>query len=156
MKYLLILSILIIPALLPAQVRITAAAGLVATETGPKISGLLNAGYEYRNVSVMYDMRSALFQNAGYFGLHAGYSIEIEEDVYFKPYAGYWLRKTGKKAAQDRYVKDGQTTVLSTELPENLNGHNWGVGAQFVYHYFFTDFSYVSQWQLSVGVSFKF
>lgn len=157
MKYLsTIIIIALLPVLTRAQVRITAAAGLSTTEKGPRINGLLNAGYEYQQLSVMADIRSTLFKNAAYLGIHAGYNVLIEEDVYFKPYIGAWYRKTGKTAAQDRYIKDGVTTVLSTTAPGDRNGFNAGFGAQLVYHYFFIDLSSVDQWQFSIGCSYKF
>lgn len=153
---LLLLPAILLPAISPAQVRVTAAAGAAMNKSGTYFSTLLNVGYEYRNVSVMADMRAAVHQNAGYFGLHGGYNFVINEDMAIKPYAGAWYRKTGRTSAQDRYVHSGVTEILSTTDRKDRNGFNAGFGAQFIYRYLFMDLSNVGQWQASLGLSYKF
>lgn len=139
-----------------AQVRLAVGAGLVATEKGPKITGILNVGYEVGNFSTAIDIRSAIGQIQAFFGLQAGYNFMISEDVYFRPYGGCWMRKTGNTSPEDRYVKNGQTEVLATTPPGDLNGYNFGIGAQYLWNHLWIDAAYLTEFRVAVGVTFKF
>lgn len=161
MKYLLIAALIITNAA-QAQIRISGGTGLVSTETGLRLNGIINAGYEYKSVSIMADIRSAVYQNAGFFGLNAGYNIRLlstqnidceENQVFFRPYVGMWYRKTGK-TAQDRYVSGGQNHVLSVN--DDVAGHNFGWGGQVQLNHIVLDVSYVSQWNFNIMWTYKF
>jgi len=134
-----------------AQVRLSAGAGAVISENKPSLMGTFNAGYEVKNISFMFDMRSQHFKVPAWFGLTAGYNIPLEDETFIRPFAGYWFRKTGNKSAVDRYVSNGTTTILSTKKEIDVEGYDFGGGVQVsITKNIILDVSYIRQFQVQL------
>ncbi len=79
-----------------SQVRLAGMAGVSYIKDGSlKFAGALNAGYEFKGVSILYDQRHQVFSGGGWFGGNAGYTFSGEL-LSLRPYAGYWYKNDRK------------------------------------------------------------
>lgn len=105
--------------------------------------GQLLAGYQTHKIELQADMLKEFAHAPGYFGATIGPVISksvqkmqesgqlFKESVQFRPYLGYYFRKTGNRAIQDRYIHNGITTVLEDNI--DIDSWNASAGLQVIY-----------------------
>jgi hypothetical protein len=145
----LVLSFLITSASHP-QVRLAGMAGVSYVNNGAlKFTGALNAGYEFKGFSILYDQRHQVFTGPSWFGGNAGYIFQLGP-LSIRPYAGYWYKTTGNKSSKDRYMQDGTEQVLSTN--NEINSKTAGYGMQFFSGKYMIDMGYHGVYSLTIGM----
>lgn len=133
-----------------SQVRLAGMAGVSYINSGAlKFTGALNAGYEFKGFSILYDQRHQVFTGASWFGGNAGYTFQLGP-LAIRPYAGYWYKTTGNKSSKDRYMQDGTERILSTN--KEVNSKTWGYGIQFFPGKYMIDVGYQGVYSLTIGM----
>lgn len=116
------------------QVRITGAFGVSGS---PAIVSQLNIGYEFKGWNIQTDIMADGVNAGVYHGIKGGYIIRVNDNTQLQPYTGIMRKSVGNNNSQDRYIKDGNTTVLFNNLP--VNTWNVPVGMQIVRQHLFID-----------------
>lgn len=133
-----------------AQVRLAGLAGVSYVRDGSlKFTGVLNAGYEFKGFSILYDQRHQVFSGGNWFGGNAGYTFQWGA-LSLRPYAGYWYETTGNKTSKDRYIDDGQEHILSNN--KEVTSRTGGYGLQIFPGKFMIDIGYHGVYSLTIGM----
>lgn len=98
------------------QVRITGAFGLIDK---PLLVGQLNVGYDANAFFAGADMIRQASNKGTWFGIKAGYSVNVYEETKIKVYSGIQYKAVGSNHSYDRHIENGQTHYLSTGLETN-------------------------------------
>lgn len=133
-----------------SQVRLAGMAGVSYVNSGAlKFTGALNAGYEFKGFSVLYDQRHQVFTGGSWFGGNAGYTFQLG-NLSIRPYAGYWHKTVGNKSSKDRYIQDGTEQILTKN--KEVNSKTGGYGLQFFPGRYMIDVGYHGVYSLTIGM----
>lgn len=137
-----------------SQVRISGAFGASST---PVLVAEAKVGYDFKKVSIQTGLMSYGFQQGVYHGITAGPILNSNESKVI-PFVGIYRFSIGRTSSVDRYVKAGDTTVLSSGLRTN----GWAVpfGIQIIRQHFYVNSGYIigdqSSFYLTLGVTHLF
>ena len=133
-----------------SQIRLAGLAGISSGNDGSaKFTGVLNAGYEFKGVSILYDQRHQVFTGGSWFGGNAGYTFRMG-NFSVRPYGGYWYKMTGNKNSTDRFIQDGNEQILSKDKP--VNSKTGGYGLQVFPGKFMIDIGYHGVYSFTIGM----